>query len=383
MKNLGKKIAAGTIVLGIATGAYGEGVTEEGYNPNGIVTSFDYTSPSRDGKPRTFDLLNDGTAKMRDSDYKFVLDEKTGRWFYDVDNSNTRTPGDEGMDLKYNGKFTAVIRDALIQAKDNLALQALQSTELSKRNKGLLETIALMEGRLKASEDNATDYMNQLSILQDKLNEYDKPTIQDEVLQVEPTLKGDYQLPAGEKLPEPKIRDPYQPRLAFNIGGFGGKGFGGLEIGASWEPSAFFGITGSILAGLYADNVLEDITTEPSPTGRYGHGITEEQGKRMLGGALDFSFGTERVKILLGVAMHYTDWIKKNTAEILGADGEIRYSNTEFIPQFQLSGAARVGLEFISKSKIVGSRTMLSVNPKKDEISIVQGLSFRKPQHRK
>ncbi len=140
-----------------------------------IITSFDYISPIRDGQPRTFQLLRDGTVNMRGSNYNFVMGQNS-QWFYDVDNSGDVTPVDEPMRAEYNSTFTTEMINALIRTKEELAYQIYQNTEFAQTYKNSLEDLALMEARLKQNEENTQEDIHQYSLqiakLQDSINNY-------------------------------------------------------------------------------------------------------------------------------------------------------------------------------------------------------------------
>lgn len=141
------------------------GMTEEFYdNPEKPILEFPYSN-------ETFQVRRDGRVFMKNSDYEFVLDDK-GRWYFDKDKSRTATPGDEAMKPEFGYNITKMLRNALIKAKEDLALYALKNEGLTERNKSLLEKIALAEDNLAKSEGNVQEYIAQLGRLRNELDEY-------------------------------------------------------------------------------------------------------------------------------------------------------------------------------------------------------------------
>ncbi len=456
MKKSTRRVGAGILAtLAPSALAIAEGIEEKLYESPKEVINFDYHSKVRDDTNK-FVLRSNGTVTMYDSNFNYIMNSK-GDWFHDADNSKDVSRGDGRMLPEFDATITNAFKQGLIEAKEELGRNYAE-------NEKLLEKIALAEGKLSKTENNVTDYMNEIQKLKIELRGYQTPSdekefpyasgngerfhskivskkedhdivngnttiinegyvtptdtcnreevadkeivIQKLVDEEEPVAKLiDKQiLVVEEKLPEPpinedilkimvekyglpesEVQEPVKPdynsRLAFVTEGFGGKGFGVGGIGTSWEPSANFGLTGTILGGLAKDNTSE-ITTDPSPIGVYGHGITEEQGQRMIGGALEFDLRADNgLGILIGGEFKYWTWIENNTAEILGPDGEIRKSNSTSTPKNQISGGPRVGLEYITKSG-AGFGIIASVDTVRNQISVGGRVSLRKSQNK-
>ncbi len=391
-------------------------------SPDTILHSFDYRSPieiremlGRDDEYRTFQFLANKTIRMvdhtNDSDnpYIYELCPTNGSWEYLV-GPNSR----ELMNPLFNSTVTNELMEALIQSREDAAYQIAQNSELEEMNRNSLEQIALMETELKENEENTREdlyqYSLQIARLQKVIEGYfnnsqpqqdiekDKSLISESqtetssekigrdinpffepfnpifIHQEQPTLDEQYPRTAPT-LDEFKLN---RHRTALTLDVLAGNNtiYGGLGVSINPSSSIPFGFTASALAGGVGDIVLEEITTEPSPYGIYGHGIREQQGKSLFGGALEVSFGGPSFYVSVGGELTYSSWIEKVTEEIC-KNGEVLVSNQNFTPNSEISGRIRAGLEFITKSG-VGFGGLISIDPQTGEVSIGGRISYGK-----
>ncbi len=414
------------------------GMTEGFYdNPDKAILEFGYSD-------KTIEVRRNGRVFKKGTDDEYLM-RPDGTWVYDRNKNREPDEGDnDKMNPEFGYTITTSLKNAFIKVKENLARDGLKNANLLEKlasaesrlakyedtpqyasefikvmqetypdiqeepdepsiglrtpeyplaqNSQLLTGITYPEPNLPKVMDAVLATSNESRIMPPK------PDYQEEAKTAPTTIKIDDGIRMDEttvqesdtKLYEPPIDEKIlrrillreRSRVAFNIGGSGGKEFGYGELGFSWEPAIKennFGITLSVLGAIYANRILEEITTEPSPRGINGHRITEELEKRMVGGALDFTFGAEQLKILFGGAIHYTNWIKSRLEELMKSDGTIIKSNQNSIPESEWSKSIRMGLEGVLKSG-VGSRTTMDVNVDKNQLTIVQGFSYRSPR---
>jgi hypothetical protein len=152
-------------------------------------------------------------------------------------------------------------------------------------------------------------------------------------------------------------------------------------VGVSMDPASLqsAGLGASLILGRgYGQPILlQEITTEPSPYGVYGHATTHKENTKSIGGALDLLIGTPNFHLLFGGQLTHTSYLEKNTAETIGPDGEVRRSNQNYIPQTEVSFDFRAGLEAVLKNRI-GIRGIVTVNPQNRQTSFGLGASFRR-----
>ena len=230
-----------------------------------IIATFEYESnrpePEYNGKTFGYNVLIDGSISQADKpEVKFE-----SLWFWDVN-------GD--------GKFGEAEKKALESGK--LVYMHEDFNKLANEQlKKILNKMKLKEEKQFRGYPDFRDFdkaQPRKFVGYPYLKDFDK---------VE--QKTNYQIePAGEKLQKNAV---HPERFAFVTEGFVGNGFKRIGIGASWEPIDKFGITGTIFTGNAKDTILSEETTEPSPRGRYGHGVTEQQGLTLKGCSLDLKIG--------------------------------------------------------------------------------------------
>lgn len=181
-------------------------------------------------------------------------------------------------------------------------------------------------------------------------------------------------------------------RIAGILGGFGGHDskrgdFKGIEAGIALDKfyekfNMGLDLTGRMAFGENG-KLLEEITTEPSATGIYGHGTITQEDMKIYGLALDFKAGANGFYSSVGTGLAWMNSTDK-TVEELKRGEDVLVSNDSYASESVFSPEFRVGLGYTCNKSGLGFGLTGAVNTQ-GRVSIGGRISYgaiRKTQHR-
>lgn len=316
-KNLVKAIVLGTALL-TGVNAFAQSKDSE------VIATFEYTShrPEKEynGKTYKYNILSDGTICQTDKpNVKFAQ-----TWFYDV-NGNGEFD-DEDLAARKSGKLVFMHPD--FNKKANAESKRILENLVQSKHIATAEKAPIAKEVLSPVADHTNPFTGANGDYNgngktDSLENVGGYPYNERIAQ-----KNDY----APILDEPKIQkeksdDSFvKPIVGLTYSGIR-NAFGadaGLRFG---HNSDLFNLAllGSYQKGFSGESDTE--TTEASPAGLYGRGISETSGYQSFGFDAVGYLGKEKLKFLAGIGYHWSSEDENKTAQILRGDRVLNSNN--------------------------------------------------------